>query len=566
MNSTKDVTVQSSIDLTYEQLKDIKAALDESVILAVTDAKGTITSVNDLFCDISKYSREEIIGKNHNIVNSGYHPKSFFKKMWKTIGSGKTWHGEICNKAKDGSLYWVQTTIVPFLNEKGKPYQYISIRTDITAQKNIKLITHMANHDILTGLPNRRYLAQAIQDIISFHQKNSSKFSLFFIDVNRFRRINDSLGHNVGDLFLVEVAERFRSIDKWGNSFFRLNGDEFVFILPEAEKTEEMAEEIINIFKKPFHFNTYEFYTTVAVGISTFPDDGKNLDELLVSADFALYEAKMYRGNQYRIFHKSLDKIKNHSILFEAKLRTAIKNDKLEIYFQPKIDIRAEKLAGMEALLRWYDEELGHISPNQFIPMAEDCGLIVEIGEWVLRNVALQINQWKMEYEFPFRVAVNISPIHFQEANFIQRLKKIIEETEVDPKHLEIEITEMSMMNFNEDSLNKITEIKNLGITISIDDFGSGYSSLSYLKQFPVDSLKIDRSFIVNMNTGKSGKELVRAMITLAHALNLSVVAEGVESEFELNLLKEYECEYVQGYFYSKPLNLKDFVKYLEKK
>lgn len=563
MSSAKPINHVLDTELTFDQLKDIKEALDASVILAITDEKGNITYVNDQFCAISKYSREELIGQNHNILNSGFHSKQFFKEMWKTIGSGKIWNGEICNKAKDGSLYWVKTSIVPFLNDKGKPYQYISIRSDITAQKNIKLITHMANHDILTSLPNRRKLAQRIKELI--HNDNQSRFSLFFIDVNRFRRINDSLGHHVGDLYLVEVAERFRNFDQWDESFYRLNGDEFVFIYPEVENLEDMAEQIINLFKIPFKFEKYEFYTTVSIGISKYPDDGKNLDELLISADKALYEAKMYRGNQYRIFQKHFDESENHSILFESKLRSAIQNDELEIHFQPKIEVQSEKMVGMEALLRWKDSELGYIPPNQFIPVAEDCGLIVEIGEWVLRNVALQINKWKEEYSFPFRVAVNISPIHFQEANFIERLKSILDSTKVDPINLEIEITEMSMMNYNEDSLNKISSIKELGITISIDDFGSGYSSLGYLKQFPVDSLKIDRSFIVNMNTSDSGKELVRAMITLAHSLNLEVVAEGVENEFELSLLKEYECEYVQGYYYSKPLPLKEIAKFLTK-
>lgn len=220
----------------------------------------------------------------------------------------------------------------------------------------------------------------------------------------------------------------------------------------------------------------------------------------------------------------------------------------------------------MEALLRWHDDELGYIAPTQFIPVAEDCGLIVEIGEWVLRQVAYQIHKWKDEYHFPFRVAVNISPIHFQEANFIERLKHIIDETAVDPSNLEIEITEMSMMNYNEDSLNKISEIKKMGMTISIDDFGSGYSSLGYLKQFPVDALKIDRSFITNMNNGSSGRELVKAMIAIAHALSLHVVAEGVENQYELDLLKDYECEYVQGFYFSKPLKVKEITSKLMKK
>ncbi|TSI09757.1 EAL domain-containing protein [Lysinibacillus sp. BW-2-10] len=552
------------MDHSYEELKDIKAALDESVILAVTDRKGNITAVNDRFCDISKYTREELIGQNHRILNSGIHPKSFFKEMWKTIGSGHTWHGEICNKAKDGSHYWVQTSIVPFLDEKGKPYQYISIRTDITAQKNINILTHFANHDDLTGLPNRRNLSNRLSKQIDASRQTNSKFALFFIDVNRFRNINDALGHNVGDLFLIEVAERFKTLDKSGNSFYRLNGDEFVFLLEDAAQVDYMANKFMQLFNKPFSFNNYEFYSSICIGISIFPDHGNNAENLMVSADVAMYAAKNKRGNQYQVFRENMNGLNDHALMFESKLHHAIKNDVLELYYQPKICVKTEKMVGMEALLRWKDPELGQIPPNQFIPFAEDCGLICDIGEWVLRKASLQIKQWKEQFGLDLHVAINISPIHFQEVNFINRLVEIMDETGVDAHNLEIEITEMSMMDHNEDVLSKIKQLKALGLTVAIDDFGTGYSSLGFLKEFPIDILKIDRSFIVNMSEGESGISMVAAIISLAHALNLKVVAEGVEKLEELQILKEYGCEYVQGYYFSKPLNVQEFTMKIE--
>jgi len=552
------------MEYTYEELKELKAAIDEAVIIAVTDQKGTITDLNDRFCEISKYNREELIGQNHRILNSGFHSKEFFINMWKTIGNGQTWQGDICNRAKDGSLYWVQTTIVPFLNEKGKPYQYISIRTDITEQKNVQMINHFANHDILTGLPNRRFLAQKLNQLIEKHKKVQSEFALFFIDINRFRYINDALGHNIGDLFLVEVAKRFRSIDKNGNSFYRLNGDEFVLLLEDISLLSETASNLMTIFEKPFTFNKYDFYSSISVGISIYPQHGNDVDNLLVNADLAMYVAKTRKGNQFEIFKNTMQGKNDYILIFESKLRNALNEDLLEIYYQPKMDVKTEQLIGMEALLRWKDDELGQIPPSEFIPFAEECGLIGDIGEWVLKQTALQIKEWEKQFQFNLRVAVNISPLHFKEPNFVSKLVEILEETKVSPENIEIEITEMSMMDYNDALIGKIQELKELGLTVAIDDFGTGYSSLGYLKEFPVDTLKIDRTFILNISEGESGVAMVAAIIALAHALKLKVVAEGVETHEEMKILKQYNCEYVQGYYFSRPLNVADITEKLK--
>lgn len=564
MQKLNEAKALKAIDFSIAELEDMKSALDEAVIVAITDKRGIITSVNDRFCAISQYDRQELIGQDHRILNSGHHPKLFFKNMWKSIGKGKTWHGEICNRAKDGSLYWVQTTIVPFMDEKGKPYQYISIRTDITAQKNIQQITHIAYHDDLTGLPNRRNLLKRLEYEVEECNKLDTSFALFLLDVNRFKNVNDGLGHKVGDLFLKEISERLLAIDSQKDNFYRLNGDEFVYLLKDVSKMEEMTEQMLTVFKNSFCFLGYEFYSSASIGISLFPEHGTSVSDMIKSADMAMYAAKKKNGNVSVVYSENVNGMNDALLMLETKLHHALQNNTFELHYQPKIALETGEMQGMEALIRWTDDELGFIPPDQFIPFAEECGLISDIGQWVLYKATAQAKAWNDEYGLNLRVAVNISPKHLAEQTFVQNLKKILENTQINPTQLEIEITEMSMLDQNNELISKIQQLKEMGITISIDDFGTGYSSLSYLKQFPIDALKIDRSFIQNMSREESGMAMVEAIVKIAHALNLGVVAEGVEELKELEILKDYSCEYVQGYYFSRPLNIRDFAQYIE--
>ncbi|MEB2279457.1 EAL domain-containing protein [Lysinibacillus xylanilyticus] len=563
MNITPDSINQ--VNYSLKELQDIFSVMNSSIIVAITDRTGKITFVNDHFCKISKYTREELLGQDHRLLNSGFHPRSFFREMWKTIGKGEMWDGEVCNRAKDGSLYWVKTTVFPFLDDNGKPYQYIAIRVDITAQKDIKKITHIAYHDELTGLPNRRKLEQRLEN--EFHQsrRTGDKFALFFIDVNRFKNINDGLGHIIGDMFLVEMANRLRNVDYTSNSIYRHNSDEFVIILNDVDCIEDKAEEIISVFNESFVVNSYEFYASISIGISTFPDHANSPEELLKNADIAMYAAKSSRGNQYRLYRPNMEEINDKWLILETKLHQALKKDSLELHYQPKINLKTNTVIGMEALLRWHDPELGYMPPDRFIPFAEQCGLINDIGVWVLRKASAQARTWNEVHNSNLRVAVNISPIHISTSGFVEMVLEVMAETKIDPQFLEIEITEMSMLDYTEDLINTIKQLRALGITISLDDFGTGYSSLNYLKTFPVDVLKIDRAFVRDIVPEKSGIAMISAMISLAHALNLQVVAEGVEEEAELNVLREHGCEYVQGYYFSKPLSVEDFTQLIVK-
>ena len=545
-------------DYTMEEVQNIISALNFSVIVAITNPQGKITFVNQHFCDITKYTKEELIGQDHRILNSGYHPKSFFKEMWRTIGSGKTWKGDVCNRAKDGSLYWVKTTVVPFLNEKGKPYQYVAIRTDITAQKDIKKVTELAYRDELTNLPNRRRLNKTMND----HINQVTPFAVVFIDVNRFRNINDGLGHVVGDLFLKEMATRLASLNTAEEMFFRYNSDEFIFITKDVAQIDRAARRIIGLFDESFLIDDFEFYASISIGISIFTEDAHDSEQLLKNADTALLSAKQsHKISDYQVYQPNLNRGHDKWLMMETKLHNAIKLDKLALHYQPKINIKNDTLVGMEALLRWHDEDLGQVYPDTFIPFAEECGLIGDIGVWVLDKATRQVKAWNEKYGTSLHVAVNISPMHLTQENFVASVQATIDEVGLRPQELEIEITEMTMLDYTEDLIQTITSLRELGIAISIDDFGTGYSSLSYLKKFPIDALKIDRAFVQDIIPEPSGVAMTAAIISLAHALGLYVVAEGVEEPEELAVLERHGCEFVQGYYFSRPLPAAEFEK-----
>ena len=535
----------------YEHLKNINDALNEAAIVAITNRNGVILSANDYFCKISKYERVELIGQNHRILNSGTHSKEFFKNMWETILNGKVWNGEICNKAKDGSLYWVKTTIVPFKNADGEIEQFISIRVDITGQKNFERINYLLYHDELTHLPNRRQLLKTMDGLID----QSKAFTLFFLDLNRFRLINEHLSHDIGDQFLIDIANYFST--KYAPHFYRLHSDEYVLLIEESLQqtlVDEMTEIIFNKFTQKHIIDEQEFYISVSVGISSYPDHGEISSVVLKHADIAMIEAKKVRGNHYTIYKPSNNPKFEEPLAFEKKVRHAIKNNLFSVYYQPKFNFKTGFFDGLEALIRWTDEEMGFVSPMTFIPFAERFGFIEDIEEWVIRRVLADIEKWKKDYGITMHVAINISPAHLAKNNFSDRLNSLVQQSTVSPNQLELEITETTIIDINTELINKLKALRRQGYTISIDDFGTGFTCLKSLQILPVNKMKIDRSFISKSTLSEYGRNMALSLLSLGHALELEIVAEGVETEEEFNLLQNNSCEYMQGYFLAKPM------------
>ena len=659
---------------TRTDLQNFKYALDESAVVVITNPQGVITYVNNRFCTLSEYSRKDLIGKTHRVVNSGTHPKSFFADMWKTIQSGQVWRGVIRNKSKSGNLYWVHTTIVPFIGSDGKPFQYISIRQDVTLQmeaekslelalkndfsltvKNLqnaifkycfnennqititllegkvieqlgitadtlnqfildkkfnlstfkrhllgallgrvaqfeidyqsrtflvylspiferenvievvgtasditdrkeaeRLVEHMAFHDHLTGLPNRRLLKQTIEDLIETRLNNQESFALLYMDLDRFKNINDSMGHYIGDQLLKAVGTRLQTLVRQNDLVGRLSGDEFLILCSSTTKqgAQMVAQRIVNEVSKSFLIENLEIFIAPSIGISMFPEDGAQYDTLLRNADSAMYLAKQSGKSTYQFFTEELYKDLMERTLIEMELRQVLHKKELSLHYQPQFEFDTGHMIGVEALVRWQHPSRGTISPGQFIPIAEETGMILPIGLWVLETACKQAKEWQDLGYTSLLMSVNVSLRQFKSISFVADVKDTLHKTGLQARYLNIEITE-SMTSDVDYCQNILQELRDIGIKISIDDFGTGYSSLSYLSRFPLTHLKIDQSFVRELSTNSV---IVKAIIDLAKNLHLRVIAEGVETYEQAEFLKTLNCDEAQGFLYSRPV------------
>lgn len=523
----------------------------------ITDKRGVIVSVNPSFTTLTGYTRVEVIGETPSILNSGRQNTDFYINMWSSIHEKGFWKGEIWNKKKSGEVYPEWLSISTIYDKNQETINYVGVFSDITERKESEeYLKYLANYDTLTDLPNRVLFKARLEVAIENAKRYDKKVAILFLDLDRFKGINDTLGHNVGDYVLKQVAERLSQNVRKSDTVARLGGDEFTIILPEIKK-EDVAISVVNkIFKAltyPFFYKEQELFITTSIGITFYPDDAISIENLLINADSAMYKAKE-QGNRFALYTPEINDKLSRDRIIEQGLHKALDRAELTIYYQPQIDLKTKKIIGLEALLRWIHPELGYVSPAEFIPVAEQTGLIVPIGEWVIKEACRKNKDWQEKGYPSITLAVNLSARQFMDSNLVPTIIRILKETKLDPKYLDLEITEsISIYNINK-IIQILTELKAIGVNVSIDDFGTGHSSLSYLKSFPITHLKIDKSFVDDIVSDKSNLVIIKAIIEMAHGLDLKVIAEGVESKEQLLYLEKLNCNAAQGYIFSRPL------------
>jgi diguanylate cyclase (GGDEF)-like protein/PAS domain S-box-containing protein len=535
----------------------------------ITDNKGCITWVNDAFTRLSGYTPDEVCDQTPRLFKSGRHDLTFYQQMWQTIIAGKVWRGEVVNCHKDGRFYTVNQTITPLLDQNGKTHHFVAVHEDITEKKEAeKQMVYMAHYDALTHLPNRILFTDRLRQEMIHANRNKRLTSVIFLDLDRFKTINDTLGHAFGDLLLKALADRLKNCIREGDTVSRLGGDEFIFIISDISHPQDaalIAQKILNVLSASFHLEGHEVHVASSIGIAIYPLDANDIDNLIKKADIAMYHAKEQGGNIFKFYMEDMNINNYERLLLENDLRKALAKGELTVYYQPQVDQNTGTIISMEALLRWRHPNRGMLYPEKFIPIAEETGLIIPIGEWVLMTACAQTRAWHNAGFPTLRITVNVSVRQFKQQNLVNIITRVLQETGLDPNFLELELTEGIIMQNDMAILATLQELKSVGVHFSIDDFGTEYSSLSYLKRFPIDTLKIDRSFVQDITTNPDDAAIVTAIIAVAKSLKLEIVAEGVESKEQADFLRELHCSNIQGYLYSQPLSAGDIDHLLQK-
>ncbi len=530
--------------------------------ILICDQSNRIISVNPAFTEITGYSEAEALGQDPGFLSSGRHNREFYEQLWRSILDHSYWQGEIWNRRKNGELFPEWLTISAVRDNNNSITHYIAIFSDITLHKESEeRIEHLAHYDPVTDLPNRILLRAHVDHELTVAERQKKSFALLFLDLDHFKNINDSLGHTVGDQVLVKISERLRGILREEDTVARLGGDEFNVLLSEAnfKGAALVASKIIDVIAQPIHIDHYQLHVTASIGISLYPENGRDYETLSKNADTALYQSKHKGRNQFAFFTEEMQQATMRRMEIEHDLRLALKRQELQIYYQPQIDANSGEIIGAEALLRWLHPQWGMVPPVEFITIAEESGLILTIGDWVLEQAVAQAAQWQ-QAGFPELVmAVNLSMAQFKEDVLYESVKATLARHRLESRFLELELTESIAMQNAKAALEITRQLRRLGVQLSIDDFGTGYSSLSYLKAFSLDKLKIDRSFTKNMCFNKDSEIIVDSIISLARSLGLRTIAEGVETADQWRLLRQKRCDELQGYYLSKPLSAEQF-------
>ncbi|NVK20055.1 MAG: EAL domain-containing protein [Methylocystaceae bacterium] len=535
-----------------------------SEAMMVTDKDNIIEMVNPAFTEITGYTEEDVIGKTPHKLSSGRHDTSYYHRMYKELQLSGTWQGEIWNRRKNGEIYPEWLSITTIYDDEGAMSKRVSLFTDITSRKKSEeRIHYQANYDSLTDLPNRNLFRDRLTQSINLSKRNNQRIALFFLDLDNFKHINDTLGHMIGDELLCHVADRLRSLFRNSDTIARLSGDEFIIIVNEANNDADvklLLDRMLECLSLPYVLEGNTTYTSVSVGATFYPDDGLTVDSLLQNADAAMFKAKDLGRNTYCFFTPEMNSRAQERHEMEVALHEAMAKGHFVLHYQPIIDPMTQKVKTTECLVRWNDPVRGLIPPGTFIPVAEDTGMIIQMGEWILKQACRDAAHWNLEKGLEVGVSVNLSSRQFKRSDIVALVKETLAETKLPNEKLTLEITESLLVDDDAEVLKTLRGIRDLGVHLSIDDFGTGYSSLSYLKRFPISTLKIDRSFINDVLSDPEDAALTEAILSMAHSLGLNTVAEGVETQGQNDFLLERNCSLIQGFLYSKPIPVEDFL------
>jgi diguanylate cyclase (GGDEF)-like protein/PAS domain S-box-containing protein len=564
-NSSRDITERKKIDT---ELRIAATAFESQEGIMVTDNNGVILRVNQVFTNLTGYTSQELIGQNPRILKSGQQDSDFYKAMWKCINNKGKWEGEIWDRRKNGEIFptWLSISAVKDLS--GEVTSFVSTHTDISERKvSEEKIRRLAFYDSLTGLPNRRLLMDRLGHAIDSNARSGKEAALLFIDLDNFKNLNDTLGHDIGDKLLQQVAKRLESSVRMGDTVARLGGDEFMVIIEDlsqesmeaAAQTEAIGDKILEALSQQYRLSSNEFHSTCSIGATLFKGRVQTSEDLFKQADIAMYQAKKAGRNALRFFDPQMQDAINARSSLEGDLRKAVEGNQFQLYYQVQVDSNRRPL-GAEALIRWNHPERGMVSPAQFIPLAEESGLIVQIGKWVLEAACTQLKAWQQNPLYQaLTLSVNVSAKQFHESNFVDQVHAAVELNAIDPALLKLEPTESMLQENIEDTISTMNALKAIGVRFSLDDFGTGFSSLQYLKKLPLNQLKIDQSFVRDLVFDSNDQAIVRTIILMAQSLALEIIAEGVETEEQLLILQNNGCDHFQGYLFGKPVPIEQF-------